>query len=209
MSPSVLQISLFSSVKDTHLLQRDVLRATWMVHGKASKHFFSFRKHMCMVSEWGRGRILSRCHAPRRVYHGTQCHDPEIMTWAQIRSWMLTWLSYPGVPHGKACKRLLRASCMRSCNEDQREEIHIKKETQILSCKCCFASLPCDWFRWASNVKRRVCFMKMYIPWRPLPNPYAHEEGRWGQEVLWRSVQSPPGFLAWLLPCSLTLLLTA
>ena len=33
---------------------------------------------------------------------GTQCetwtHDPEIKTWAEIKSWMLNWLSHPGPP---------------------------------------------------------------------------------------------------------------
>ena len=52
--------------------------------------------------EWGRGaegeteRILSRSHAQCRGWCGAWSHDPGIITWAEIKSWMLNWLTHPG-----------------------------------------------------------------------------------------------------------------
>ena len=44
--------------------------------------------------ERGRERILSRIWA----WHGAWSHNPEIMTWAEIKSQTLNWLSHPGAP---------------------------------------------------------------------------------------------------------------
>ena len=43
-------------------------------------------------------KILSRLHAQHRAQRGTWSHDPGIMTWAEIKSWTLNQLSYPGIP---------------------------------------------------------------------------------------------------------------
>ena len=39
-------------------------------------------------------RLPTECGAPL----GAQSHDPEIMTWAKTKSWMLNWLSHSGTP---------------------------------------------------------------------------------------------------------------
>ena len=45
---------------------------------------------------------LKQAHAQHGAWHGAQhgarSHDPEIMTWAEIKSRMLNWLSPPGAP---------------------------------------------------------------------------------------------------------------
>ena len=43
-------------------------------------------------------KILSRLHAQRGARHGARSHDPGLMTWAQIKSWLLNRLSHPGTP---------------------------------------------------------------------------------------------------------------
>ena len=54
--------------------------------------------------KWGRDRERGRGSIPNRIYalHEAQCwagsHDPEIMTWAKIKSRTPKWLSHPGVP---------------------------------------------------------------------------------------------------------------
>ena len=61
--------------------------------------FFREREH-----EWGRGKergregIPSRLHSLHSVWHRAQSHDCKIMTWAEIKSQILNWLSHPGVP---------------------------------------------------------------------------------------------------------------
>ena len=45
----------------------------------------------------GRERLPSRLHAQRRAWHGARSHNPETITWAEIKSRMLNWLSHPGV----------------------------------------------------------------------------------------------------------------
>jgi len=45
-----------------------------------------------------RERILSRLHVQHRAWRGARSHDPEIMTWAKIKSQMLNRLSHPGTP---------------------------------------------------------------------------------------------------------------
>ena len=53
---------------------------------------------------WGRGeerereRILGRLHAQWGAQHRAWSQDPEITTWAEIKSQMLNWLSYPDAP---------------------------------------------------------------------------------------------------------------
>ena len=46
----------------------------------------------------GRGRISSRLHVEHRAQWGLDPMTHEIMTWAKIISWTLTWLSHPGIP---------------------------------------------------------------------------------------------------------------
>ena len=41
-------------------------------------------------------RISSRLPTECGAWHGAWSHDPEIMTWAEIKSWMLNRLSHPG-----------------------------------------------------------------------------------------------------------------
>ena len=53
------------------------------------------------VSRGERGqseRISSRLHAGQGARCGTQSHDPEIVTWAKIKSQRLNQLSHPGTP---------------------------------------------------------------------------------------------------------------
>ena len=38
----------------------------------------------------------SRLLAGHGAWRGAQSHNPEIMTWAKIKSWVLSWLSHPG-----------------------------------------------------------------------------------------------------------------
>ena len=42
--------------------------------------------------------FLSRLHAQRGAQHGAWTHDPEIKTWAEIKSWTLNRFSRPGAP---------------------------------------------------------------------------------------------------------------
>ena len=44
----------------------------------------------------GRERILSKLHAQHRAQSGVPSHGREIMTGAEIKSWMLNQLSHPG-----------------------------------------------------------------------------------------------------------------
>ena len=64
--------------------------------------FVYFREAECESREErgrrGRERILSRLHAQHRAPHAIVSHDSEIMTWAEIKNWMLNWLSQPGTP---------------------------------------------------------------------------------------------------------------
>ena len=58
-------------------------------------NFFLFlRESMCTSGERGGGRetVLGRLHAQRKA----QFHDPDIMTWAKIKSWVLNWLTHLG-----------------------------------------------------------------------------------------------------------------
>ena len=47
-------------------------------------------------TEGGGERILSILHAQNRASLGAQSHDHEIMTWAEIKSWLLDQLSHLG-----------------------------------------------------------------------------------------------------------------
>ena len=53
-------------------------------------------------SWWGKSRGgrrgTSRLHPEYGAWHGAQSHDPKIMTWAEIKSQTLTWLSQPSAP---------------------------------------------------------------------------------------------------------------
>ena len=44
-------------------------------------------------------RILSRLHAQHKAQQRTWSHDPEIMTWAEIKSCMLNGLSQSDIPY--------------------------------------------------------------------------------------------------------------
>lgn len=46
----------------------------------------------------GEKESLSTFPAEHRARHGSQSHDPEVMTWAEIKSQSLNRLSHPGVP---------------------------------------------------------------------------------------------------------------
>ena len=48
--------------------------------------------------ERGRENILSRLSMEPRAPCRTQCHDPGIMTWSEIKNWMLNPFSHPGIP---------------------------------------------------------------------------------------------------------------
>ena len=56
----------------------------------------------------GQGRhtekILSRFHTQHGALHGAQCHDPGIMTYAEIKSQTLNQLSHPGAPYPSVLK---------------------------------------------------------------------------------------------------------
>ena len=68
--------------------------------------FFSF-----LFEGWGqraetereRGSILSRLPTEHGAQPGAWSRNPEIMTWAEIRSRMLNWLSHPGAPAKIIC----------------------------------------------------------------------------------------------------------
>ena len=50
---------------------------------------------------WGEEKGKNPKQAPRlawEAYTGLHLQDLEIKTWAEIKSWMLNWLSHPGVP---------------------------------------------------------------------------------------------------------------
>ena len=49
-------------------------------------------------AEGERERVLSRSYAQQGSQHGAGSHDPEIMTWAEIKSHILSQQSYPGAP---------------------------------------------------------------------------------------------------------------
>ena len=42
-------------------------------------------------------RILSRLHAHHGTWHGAWSNNPDIMTWAKLKSGMLNWLSHPSI----------------------------------------------------------------------------------------------------------------
>ena len=46
----------------------------------------------------GRERILSNLHTQHRAQYRAWSHDPEIMTWVEIKSQALNHLSHPGAP---------------------------------------------------------------------------------------------------------------
>ena len=48
----------------------------------------------CMLTNWN----LSRLHTQHGVQPGAGTQDPEIKTWAKIKSWMPNRLSHPGAP---------------------------------------------------------------------------------------------------------------
>ena len=57
---------------------------------------FFFKREGLMWGE-GRGkeRILRRLHTQNRAWCRARFHNPEIMTWAEIKSWTLNQLSHP------------------------------------------------------------------------------------------------------------------
>ena len=62
------------------------------------RHLTGWATHPEREREREGGRVLSRLH----TQHGAQCrtrpHDPEIMTWAEIKSQTLNWLNHPDTP---------------------------------------------------------------------------------------------------------------
>lgn len=62
---------------------------------------FVLREEQRSRERRGRERISSRLHTKCRAGYGVWSYDPEIMTWAQIKSWMLTGLSHTDAPTGK------------------------------------------------------------------------------------------------------------
>ena len=46
----------------------------------------------------GKERIWSRLHTEYGAQRGTCFPNPEIMIWAEIKNWMLNWLSHPEAP---------------------------------------------------------------------------------------------------------------
>ena len=69
----------------------------------SSKDLFIYlRKHASMNGGKGRGRRrerIFRLPAECGAWHRARSHDPEIMTWAEIKSWMLNQFSHPGTPN--------------------------------------------------------------------------------------------------------------
>ena len=55
----------------------------------------------------GKERISRRLHAQHRAPHGAWSHDPGVVTWAEIKSQMLNWLSHPGAPRRELLKKCL------------------------------------------------------------------------------------------------------
>ena len=61
-------------------------------------YFVSYLRERQKEGEGERERILSRLHAQGRVQCGAWSHNPGIMTWAEIKSRTLSWLSHSGAP---------------------------------------------------------------------------------------------------------------
>ena len=57
--------------------------------------------------ERDRKRITSRLQAQLRAWCRTWSHDPGIMTWAKIKSWMLTQLSHSRLPYSSVSKVII------------------------------------------------------------------------------------------------------
>ena len=72
----------------------------WSVKPKIIVLFLLFRGIEKVEKGEGRRRerILSRLHTQSRAWCGAWSHDPEIMIWTKIQSWMLNQLSHPGPP---------------------------------------------------------------------------------------------------------------
>ena len=63
------------------------------------KYIYEVSVGVCIHTQYrGRERIISRFRAQQGAHYGARSHDPEIMTWADIRSQMLNWLSHLGAP---------------------------------------------------------------------------------------------------------------
>ena len=65
-------------------------------------YLFIYETESKQTGERGRGkgreRILSRLYAQPGAQHWAGSHAPGIMTWAEIKSQMLNWLSHQGAP---------------------------------------------------------------------------------------------------------------
>ena len=59
------------------------------------------RERECQKCQRERERMAGRCLAEHRAQLRPQAwfHDPKIMTWAEIKSWVLKWLNHLGIPH--------------------------------------------------------------------------------------------------------------
>ena len=71
--------------------------------------------HTWVWVRWGRNRerILSRLHAQHRAWCRAWSHDPDVMTWAEIKSWTLNQLSHPSAPKRKTI--LLQTFGLNTC----------------------------------------------------------------------------------------------
>ena len=74
----------------------------WRV--EARKPLWLFQCQIVLVrGAEGKGESLQPTPHLHRAQHGVWSHDAEIMTWAEIKSQMLNWLSHPGAPTKKTC----------------------------------------------------------------------------------------------------------
>ena len=101
---------------DSKSLPRNYFRHWFIYFISFFKRFYLFICHPEIKSTGrgsGRGRGRSSLPAEQGARRGAWSHHPEIMTWAEIKSQMPNWLSYPGAPifwmyHLTPCKVLLR-----------------------------------------------------------------------------------------------------
>ena len=75
--------------------------STWMCSLTPKLWKFLFFKIYLFIRGWRereRERETQADRAECRAWHGAWSHDPEVMAWVEIQSWMLSWLSHPRAP---------------------------------------------------------------------------------------------------------------
>ena len=90
--------SVFCKIIFLMMLQEDMVK---QYHISGIKYIFlklNFLREREWRAEGEWERISNRFHAEHRAWHGVHFHNPEIVTWAETKSWMLNQLSHPGVP---------------------------------------------------------------------------------------------------------------